>query len=73
MKWISRQTKEAKLKKSRQVETQGDNQVMVSNDWRSKWEWIVRTGVNKLMDVVREWDDLNQDFGGGEGIDDDKI
>ena len=73
MKWISQQTKEAKLKKSRQVETQGDNQVMVSNDWRSKWGWIVRTGANKLMDVVREWDDLNQDFGGGEGIDDDKI
>lgn len=23
-------------------------------------------GVNKLMDAVREWDDLNQDFGHGE-------
>lgn len=26
-------------------------------------------GVNKLMDAVREWDDLNQDFGHGEGTD----
>ena len=30
-------------------------------------------GVNKLMDVVREWDDLNQDCGHGEGTDNDKI
>lgn len=30
---------------------------------------VLTVRVNKLMDAVREWDDLNQDFGHGEGTD----
>lgn len=54
------------LKNSRQMETQEAPSDSVRR-MKVKVRMNFRIGVNEMKNVVREWDDFNQDFRVGEG------